>query len=124
MHERLPRQCLIAWPRRPDPAWGLHPMTYYEGLVSDILGHGLRVPWHPSACQSMTPGGLVCGHAQVWHRHRTRLHPCEAAGCPCIDYVRMWPFPPVDPGGPVTDPSHLAMVTLISARGERAGAAR
>lgn len=112
-HERLPRQCMTGPPRRPGPAWGRRPMSYYEGLVGDILGRGIRVPWHPAACQAMMPDGLVCGHALVWHQHRTRLHPCRTQGCECLDFVRMWPYPATDPGGPVTDPSHRARVIVI-----------
>jgi hypothetical protein len=96
---QLPRTCLIGMPKVPEPAWGAHRMTFYEGLTGMQLGRGHRVPWHPSACQAIVPGGQPCGHAKVWHRNRTRLHPCLVKGCTCLDFVRMWPHEAIDPRG-------------------------
>lgn len=96
---QLPRTCLAGMPKVPEPAWGAPRMTSYEGLTGMQLGRGYRVPWHPASCQSIVAGGEPCGHAQVWHRHRTRLHPCQADGCTCLDFVRMWPFEAIDPRG-------------------------
>jgi hypothetical protein len=74
-------------------------MGRYEALVSDIMGRGLRVPWHPAACQAITEDGRACGHAMVWHRTRLRRKYCEVPGCTCLDYVRMWPHAATDPRG-------------------------
>lgn len=82
----LPRQCLAGMPEVIRVPWGHSPMSAYEGLAGMILGRGLAVPSHPGACQEDG-----CGHAQVWHRHRTRLRPCEAAGCQCANFRRMEP---------------------------------
>ena len=79
----LPRQCLIGWPELITVPWGHRPMSAYEGLVGMLAGRGLAVPSHPSACQ-----GDGCGHAKVWHRHRTRLRPCEVPGCGCADFFQ------------------------------------
>lgn len=96
---QLPRTCLIGMPKVPEPAWGARPMTLYEGLTGMQLGRGYRVPWHPASCQSVVPGGDVCGHAQVWHRTQLRRKYCRVEGCTCLDFVRMHPFPATDPRG-------------------------
>lgn len=88
-HE-LPRRCLIGWPEVVGVAYGYQPCRQYEGLIIDLLGRGNRVPDHPSACKDQVED-TVCGHARVWHRHRTRTHPCMVEGCGCLEYVKMLP---------------------------------
>jgi hypothetical protein len=86
----LPRACSIGMPVLVDEPYGHSPMRHYEGIVQMLLGRGVRVPDHPAACQAQADGTL-CGHARVWHKQRTKLHPCEIAGCGCLDYVRRSP---------------------------------
>lgn len=83
----LPKQCVIGMPELVAVAYGHTPCRQYEGLIIDLLARGNRVPGHPSACQAQA-AGRMCGHASVWHRHRTRTHPCEVPGCGCLEFVR------------------------------------
>jgi hypothetical protein len=92
--QMLPRSCRIGWPELVINPYRRQPMGYYDGIITDLLGRGIRVPDHPGACQARVAGS-ICGHGTVWHKQRTRQHPCEIAGCQCLDYVRMWPVPEV-----------------------------
>lgn len=55
------------------------------------LGRGGSVPYGPGAC--------ICGHGKVWHRAKTRLRPCEVAGCDCASFA-----PDVPRGTPRPNP--------------------
>lgn len=88
--DELPARCLIGWPVLVTVPFGHTPLQHYEGIILDLLGRGIRVPDHPSACQAQADGRM-CGHARVWHKERTRQHPCEIAGCGCLDFVRRSP---------------------------------
>lgn len=83
----LPARCRIAPPELVCvPERGRWPASAYEALVLDLLGHALAVPGHPSSCAREG-----CSHAKVWHRHRTRTHPCESVGCLCADFTGQEP---------------------------------
>lgn len=79
----LPRCCVLGFPEVVRVPYGHRPMGGYEALVTGLLGRGLACPGGPGACAA--PG---CGHAQVWHRKRTRTKPCEIEGCECTAFTR------------------------------------
>lgn len=57
------------------------PMTRYDGMVGDQMGHGYPVAYHPAACDR-----AGCHHALVRHAHGNRRRPCEIPRCPCAGY--------------------------------------
>jgi hypothetical protein len=82
-YHELPARCWLASPARAPEHWTRFPVSQYEGLVSDLLGMCVPVPGHPAACTTKN-----CGHAQVWHAHKTRDHACRAEGCRCTKLER------------------------------------
>lgn len=52
---------------------GQTPMTAIEGAICDRITRGEAVP-HYSTCAR-------CNHGHVYHRHKTKLRPCELCGC-------------------------------------------
>lgn len=81
-YHELPRTCWLPAPQVVQEPWyGAWPAQDYDALVQGLLARGLAVPDHPSACAG-------CGHAQVWHKPRTRNHPCQVTGCDCTRLVR------------------------------------
>lgn len=82
-YHQLPVRCWLAAPVRAPEYWTRFPVSQYEGLVGDLLGGGVPAPGHPAACARE-----ACGHAQVWHQMKTRLHKCLVHGCECTGVVR------------------------------------
>lgn len=81
-YHELPRTCWLPEPQLvQEPRYGTRTGTSYDQMVRDLLGRGVPVPDHPSAC-------AWCGHAQVRHKAKTRYHPCQVLGCDCARLVR------------------------------------
>lgn len=64
---------------------GQHPMTPFEGILTDRVARGESVPGHPSTC---TSAPLTCWHGKIWHKGRSgRLGLCQVDGCQCLMFV-------------------------------------
>lgn len=75
--------------RLRDPRIGHHPMTPFEGALTDRVARGEPVPEHPSTC---TSAPFRCWHGKIWHKGRSgRLGPCEVPGCRCLMFVPQEP---------------------------------
>ena len=88
--------------RLRDSRIGHHPMTPFEGRLTDRVARGEPVPEHPSTC---TSAPFRCWHGTIWHKQRSgRLGPCNVAGCQCVMFVpqepcRAMPAPRMPRGG-------------------------
>lgn len=77
--------------RLRDPRIGHHPMTKYEGELTDRVARGEPVPEHPSTCSSAP---FRCWHGQVWHKQRSgRTAACNVPGCQCLGFVSQRTMP-------------------------------